>query len=121
MTVFATLSDKPQTLDSVVAAPRQPVRSPRPSGALLGRPDLSDEALLAAIAERLVFEGRDPSHAPGVLKAAIAGKPLALAMLRKLVLPAPQSALVMPIQSILRERSGERSTSSWSKLVSFGR
>ena len=121
MTVFATLPEKTVPLDRVAPLPRQPVRSPRTSGMLLGRPDLSDEAVLAAIAERLVFEGRDPSHAPGVLKAAIAGKPLALAMLRKLVLPAPQSALVMPIQSILRERSSERSASPWSKLVSFGR
>jgi hypothetical protein len=91
------------------------------AGMLVNRPDLSEEAVLAAIAERLVFEGRDPAYAAGVLKAALGGKPLALKLLRKLVVPAPQSALTMPIQAILRDRSQSVGSSPWLRLVSFGR
>ena len=94
--------------------------STRTPGMLVGRPGLSDGAVLAAIAERLAFEGRDPAHAPGVLKAALAGKPLALTLLRKLVLPPPQSALTMPVQQILREPKPQGS-SSWLRRMSFGR
>ena len=42
-------------------------------------------------------------------------------MLRKLVLPPPQSALVMPIQAILREPKQPEGSTSWLRRVSFGR
>ena len=96
-----------------------PVRKSVTPGMLVGRPGLSDGAVLAAIAERLAFEGRDPAHAPGVLKAALAGKPLALTLLRKLVLPPPQSALTMPVQQILREPKPQQA--SWLRRMSVGR
>ena len=99
---------------------RQPAGPVRTFGMLVGRADLSDEAVLTALGERLSFEGRDPAHAPGVLKAALAGKPLALTLLRKLVLPPPQSALTMPVQQILREPKPQGS-SSWLRRMSFGR
>ncbi|MBC8130680.1 MAG: hypothetical protein H7Y08_10220 [Rhizobiaceae bacterium] len=91
------------------------------AGKLVRRPDLSDADVLAAIAERLAFEGRDPAHAPGVLKAGLEGRHVAKAFLRKLVLPAPRSNLQMPIQSILRERTADARPSAWSRLVSLGR
>ena len=97
---------------------------PKPSvsaGTLVNRPDLSEKAVIAAIAERLAFEGRDPAYAAGVLRAAFGGKPLALKLMRKLVLPPPQSALTMPVQAILRDRSPSARSSSWLRLVSFGR
>lgn len=93
----------------------------RTAGMLMRRPDLSDEAILAAIAERLRFEGRDPAHAAGVLKAALAGRKVAVAFLRKLVLPAPQAALQMPIQPLLRERAERTRLASWFGLASSGR
>ena len=96
----------------------------RRSGTLVGRPDLGNDEMLVAIAERLRFEGREVSQAAGVLKAALDGRPVALALLRRLVLPAPRSALSMPIQAILRETPAtlaQRPSSTWSRLVSFGR
>lgn len=119
MTLAVMLSEKTDVPVAFAPVRRKDgvIRTP---GMLVGRPDLSDEAVLTAIAERLTFEGRDPAHAPGVLKAAIANKPLALALLRKLVLPPPQSALVMPTQAILREpKRAQRA--SWAKRASFGR
>ncbi|KQT64104.1 hypothetical protein ASG54_00870 [Aureimonas sp. Leaf460] len=91
-------------------------------GLLVGRPDLSDEAVLQAIAERMSFEGRDASKAKAVLDAALAGRPVACAFLRRLVLPPPQSSLQMPIQSILREpvATGE-AKGSWLSRLSLGR
>jgi len=118
MTMAAMLPEK--TVQPVVL-PSAMAPKPRSPGQLVGRPDLTDTAVLAAIAERLTFEGRDPAHAPGVLKAAIAGKPLALALLRKLVLPPPQSALSMPVQAILREHKQDQAPSAWTRLVSLGR
>ena len=118
MTLAVMLSEK-TAMPLAFAPVRKSDARVRTSGMLVGRPDLSDEAVLGAIAERLAFEGRDPAHAPGVLKAAIANKPLALALLRKLVLPPPQSALVMPIQAILREPKLAQK-SSWAKRASFG-
>ncbi|GGD04804.1 hypothetical protein GCM10011335_04520 [Aureimonas glaciei] len=103
-----------------------PVRkaSARGAGMLVRRPDLGNDEVLAAITERLTFEGRDPRHAAGVLKAALEGRPVALAFLRRLVLPSPRVPLSMPIQAILRstpEKSEQRQgTSVWSRFVSFG-
>jgi hypothetical protein len=120
MTVAIRPSEKTALpASSVSPEPRKPAQARTP-GMLVGRPGLSDGAVLAAIAERLAFEGRDPAHAPGVLKAALAGKPLALALLRKLVLPPPQAALSMPIQEILRA-SRPRRASTWLRRMSFGR
>lgn len=75
----------------------------RPVGALVGRPDLSEEDVLAAIAERLAFDGRTGPEPQVVIEAARLGKRKALAFLRKLVLPPPRSRLEMPVQPILRE------------------
>jgi hypothetical protein len=103
-----------------------PVRKPggRSAGMLVRRPDLGNDEVLAAIAERLRFEGREPQHAAGVLKAALEGRPVALAFLRRLVLPSPRVPLSMPIQAILRtapEKSGQREGPSvWNRFVSFG-
>lgn len=96
----------------------------RSAGMLVRRPDLGSDEILKAITERLVFEKRDPRHAPGVLKAALEGRPVALAFLRRLVLPAPRVALSMPIQAILRsapEKAAQRpGTNAWTRFVSFG-
>lgn len=75
----------------------------RPVGAIVGRPDLSDEDVLAAIAERLAFDGRTGPEPQVVIEAARLGKRKALTFLRKLVLPPPRSRLEMPVQPILRE------------------
>lgn len=92
------------------------------AGALVGRPDLSDEMVLTAIAERMSFEGRDAAKASAVLAAALAGRPVACAFMRRLVLPPPQSQLQMPIQSILREpRPADHAKGSWLSRLSFGR
>jgi hypothetical protein len=103
------------------AAPARDASQMTP-GLLVGRADLSQEAVLKAIAERMTFEGRDASKAPAVLNAAMAGRPVACAFLRRLVLPPPQSSLQMPIQSILRERGAASETrGSWFSRLSFGR
>ncbi|WP_136625110.1 hypothetical protein [Aureimonas flava] len=75
----------------------------RPAGMLVDRPDLSEDDLLAAIAERLVFEGRTGPEPQVVIEAARLGKRKALAFLRKLLLPPPRSPLSMPVRPILRE------------------
>ncbi|WP_156386732.1 hypothetical protein [Aureimonas sp. Leaf454] len=91
-------------------------------GLLVGRPDLSEDAVLGAIVDRMVFEGRDASKAKAVLNAAMAGRPVARAFLRRLVLPLPHSPLQMPIQSILREPSAaSEERGSWFSRLSFGR
>jgi hypothetical protein len=70
----------------------------------------------------MAFEGRDASKAQAVLNAAMAGRPVACAFLRRLVLPAPQSSLQMPIQAILREPAPVRQArGSWFSRLSFGR
>jgi hypothetical protein len=96
----------------------------RSAGMLVRRPDLGNDEILKAITERLIFEKRDPRHAPGVLKAALEGRAVALTFLRRLVLPAPRVALSMPIQAILRsapEKASENQGSrTWSRFVSFG-
>lgn len=96
----------------------------RSAGMLVRRPDLGSDDILVAIAERLRFEGRDCGQAAGVLKAALDGRPVALAFLRRLVLPAPRVALSMPIQAILRsapEKVAQRQgTNAWTRFVPFG-
>lgn len=77
-----------------------------PAGVLVGRPDLSDAQVLAAIAERLAFEGRTGPEPAVVLLAARIGKRKALTFLRKLVLPPPSARLEMPEQPILRSQYG---------------
>ena len=92
------------------------------AGMLIARPDLSDEAVVAAIAERMTFEGRDASKAGVILKAALAGRPVAAAFVRRLVLPAPKSPLSMPIQSILRNPAeASSSRTPWFRRLSLGR
>lgn len=103
-------------------SPRRPAAAPaKTAGMLLRRPDLSDEAVIAAIAERLAFEGRDPRMAASALRYAMDGRPAARALLRRLVLPAPQSALAMPTQSILRDKAPRHGVSSLARLMPFGR
>ncbi len=75
----------------------------RPAGMLVDRPDLTEEDLLTAIAERLVFEGRTGPEPQVVIEAARLGKRKALAFLRKLLLPPPRAPLSMPMRPILRE------------------
>ena len=75
----------------------------RPVGFLVGRPDLTEAEVLAAIAERLKFDGRTGPEPQVVIEAARLGKRKALAFLRKLVLPPPRAPLAMPVQPILRE------------------
>ncbi|WP_224002662.1 hypothetical protein [Aureimonas sp. SA4125] len=108
--------------DAITALPRTTV-SPSTPGMLVGRPDLGSKAMVEAIAERLRFEGRNPEHAPGVLKAALDGRRVAVAFMRRLVLPAPRVPLTMPIQAILREAPANdvQGSSSWLRFVSFGR
>lgn len=77
-----------------------------PAGELVGRPDLSEQQVLAAIAERLAFEGRHGPEPAVVLLAARIGKRKALAFLRKLVLPPRTATLEMPEQPILRSHYG---------------
>lgn len=87
-------------------APSLPAERPfdtRPVGDLVGRPDLSEETVLKAIAERLAFDGRTGPEPQVVIEAARLGKRKALAFLRKLVLPPPRGSLAMPVQPILRE------------------
>lgn len=104
-----------------VLRPVSPAAPPRTAGMLLGRPDLAEEAVLGAVAARLAFEDRDPRMAASVLKSAMAGKPAAKALLRRLVLPAPQSSLQMPVQSILRAKPERQGSWSWLQALSFGR
>lgn len=75
----------------------------RPTGELVGRPDLSEAAILEAIAARLAFDGRTGPEPQVVIEAARLGKRKALAFLRKLVLPPPRAPLDMPVRPILRE------------------
>ncbi len=75
----------------------------RPVGFLVNRPDLSEEEVLAAIAERLAFDGRTGPEPQVVIEAARLGKRKALAFLRKLVLPPPRVPLAMPVVPILKE------------------
>ena len=77
-----------------------------PAGVLVGRPDLSEDEVRRAIAERLAFEGRSGPEPDVVLLAARIGKRKALAFLRKLVLPPPQGSLDMPERPILRSQYG---------------
>lgn len=78
-----------------------------PAGVLVGRPDLSEEEVCAAIRERLAFDGRTGPDPAVVLEAARLGKRKALTFLQKLVLPPPRVSLDMPIQAILRSQMGE--------------
>ncbi|WP_246160083.1 hypothetical protein [Aureimonas fodinaquatilis] len=73
-----------------------------PAGELVGRPDLTEQQVLQAIAERLAFEGRHGPEPAVVLLAARIGKRKALAFLRKLVLPPRVATLEMPERPIMR-------------------
>ncbi len=73
-------------------------------GALIGRPDLDDRTVRAAVVERLAADGREGIDPDIVLDAARLGKRKALAFLRKLVLPPPAAALDMPVRPILRSQ-----------------
>jgi hypothetical protein len=86
------------------AAPMHPTPTHRSAGQIVGRPDLSDAAVLGAIAERLGFEGRDPCQAKVVLDAALAGKASAVDFVRSLVLPMPDAPLAMPEQPLLARK-----------------
>jgi hypothetical protein len=98
------------------AAPPAPFQDrPRPTtmpsapvyqsaGEIVGRRDLSDDAVLRAVAERLAFERRDPAQAKVVLDAALAGKAIAVNFVRSLALPMPSAPLEMPVQPLLAER-----------------
>lgn len=73
-------------------------------GDLIGRPDLDDVAVRAAVVERLNADGRETIDPDIVLDAARLGKRKALAFLRKLVLPPPVERLDMPVRPILRSQ-----------------
>ncbi|MFD2238712.1 hypothetical protein [Aureimonas populi] len=88
---------------SLAPTPSGRAAEPLPSaGALVGRPDLSDEEVKAAILERLAFDGRTGPEPEIVLEAARLRKRKALTFLRKLLLPPPRAGLDMPVQPILR-------------------
>lgn len=89
--------------DAETATPPERFFDARPAGMLVDRPDLTDEDLLTAIAERLAFEGRTGPEPQVVIEAARLGKRKALAFLRKLLLPPPRAPLSMPVRPILRE------------------
>lgn len=74
------------------------------AGGIVGRQDLSDDAILKAVAERLAFEGRDPKQARIVLDAALQGKKIAVNFVRSLALPMPSAPLDMPIQALLADQ-----------------
>ncbi len=88
---------------SATAAPHERFFDARPAGMLVDRPDLTEEDLLTAIAERLAFDGRTGPEPQVVIEAARLGKRKALAFLRKLLLPPPRAPLTMPVRPILRE------------------
>lgn len=91
-----------QAIGQAPAKPREHEYDTRPAGMLVGRPDLTEDDLIAAIAERLAFDGRHGPEPHVVIEAARLGKRKALAFLRKLVLPPPRSQLSMPVRPILR-------------------
>lgn len=104
----AVLSSRPAPSPAPPTTRKQPAALPMPfepafrsAGEIVGRPDLSDEAVLAAVAERLGFENRDPKQARVVLDAALAGKQIAVNFLRSLALPMPEASLAMPEQPLL--------------------
>lgn len=73
-------------------------------GLLLGRPDLSDDAIREAVAKRLAADGRHSPDPEIVLEAARLRKRKAVTFLRQLVLPPPQGPLDMPVRPILRSQ-----------------
>lgn len=87
------------------SAPEMPsARIYQSAGEIVGRRDLSDDVLLKAIAERMVFERRDPKQARTVLNAALAGKQIAVNFVRSLALPMPSAPLEMPVQALLDDK-----------------
>ncbi|WP_157944684.1 hypothetical protein [Mangrovicella endophytica] len=76
-------------------------------GMIVGRPDLSDDVVIEAIAMQLAVRGRSPDGAARVLERAKGGDAAALKFMRTLVLPPPQARLSMPLQIIRNERRRE--------------
>jgi len=72
------------------------------AGALVGRPDLSDDVLLEALRERLRARRRPAEDAEAVLAAAARSDAGALDLLRTVSLPAPVARLSMPTQCLTR-------------------
>jgi hypothetical protein len=74
-------------------------------GAWVERPDLAEETVATAIADRLAFEGKNPEGARMMLKKARSGEKAALLYLKGLLLPPPASPLRMPTQQLVRNGS----------------
>ncbi|KQT83070.1 hypothetical protein [Aurantimonas sp. Leaf443] len=76
----------------------------RNAGSLIGRPDLSDDALVAAIAETQALLGLTGASPEATLAAARAGDAAALNTMKSLMLPPPVARLQMPVQVLKAER-----------------
>ncbi|MEX6507393.1 hypothetical protein [Jiella sp. M17.18] len=70
------------------------------AGALIGRPDLSDDVLLDALRQRLRARQRPETEAEGILAAATMRDEAALALMQTLSVPAPVAHLSMPTQRL---------------------
>ncbi|MBO0661771.1 hypothetical protein LQ948_04230 [Jiella sp. MQZ9-1] len=70
---------------------------------MIGRADLSDDALVDALKARLASCNRSVDDAECVLEAAMAGDAEAISLLRSAPVPAPSVKLAMPIQSLTRD------------------
>ncbi|MCB8838672.1 hypothetical protein [Aurantimonas sp. VKM B-3413] len=70
------------------------------AGALIGRPDLSDDVLLDALRVRLKTRRQSQQDAEAVLAAAMNADPAALDLMRTIPVPAPVAHLSMPTQRI---------------------
>ena len=81
--------------------------------ALLHRPDLTDEAVLDALRQRLARSGRDASAAGAVLAAARRGEANAVSSLRSVALPAPVARLTMPVQKLTRSPRAALNVGFW--------
>lgn len=96
-----------RTHGSHAAAPGRPSGSANDLGQLIGRADLDDDAIRAAVAERLAMDGRKSPDPEIVLEAARLRKRKAVAFLRQLVLPPPIGPLEMPVRPILRSHMAD--------------
>ena len=70
------------------------------AGALIGRPDLSDDVLLDALRVRLRARSAAHQDAETVLAAAMNEDPAALDLMRTIPVPAPVARLTMPTQRL---------------------
>lgn len=90
------------------------------AGVLVGRPDLSDDVLVEAVAARLASLGRSREEAADVVCAAHAKDGDALAILSTIAVPPPVSRLAMPVQTLTRGTSS-RFAIPFGRFLSIGR